>query len=449
MKNSLLILLLTSFGLWAQTNPSLPAFPAPGPDPTIKAAANTNREMMLKRALQRAMERGTNAPAPGIAGSPARTIPTIVPPAVQPAAPNQPRTLPGTTPDSLAVPNLPSPTVAPASTTAPAEETIAPGMIDFRQADLNQVLDIYSLLVNRTILRPATLPAPTVTLKTQTLLTKKEAIQALDAVLGLNGITMINMGDKFVKAMAEAQGNQAGGRFDTNSAANLPEMGQYVTHVTQLKYAKPTEMVAVLQPFVKIPNAILPIDSSQVLVLRDYTENVKRMLELIERIDVAVPSEYDSVVIPIKYAKATEIASALNSLSTGGGAASVGGGMGGTRGSSRTTGMNRSGIGGVGGMGGMSGYPGQTQSGMMNPVGGQGAATPAGGSSFSQRLQNIIQRASTSGEIQILGQTKIISDERTNSLLIYASKEDLKTIKEIVAKLDIVLAQVLIEAVIL
>ena len=49
----------------------------------------------------------------------------------------------------------------------------------------------------------------------------------------------------------------------------------------------------------------------------------------------------------------------------------------------------------------------------------------------------------------MLGQTKIIADERTNSLLIYAAKEDMKTIKEIVAQLDVVLAQVLIEAVII
>ena len=34
----------------------------------------------------------------------------------------------------------------------------------------------------------------------------KEGIQALEAVLALNGITMVNVGDKFVKAMAEAQG---------------------------------------------------------------------------------------------------------------------------------------------------------------------------------------------------------------------------------------------------
>jgi len=71
-------------------------------------------------------------------------------------------------------------------------------------------------------------------------------------------------------------------------------------------------------------------------------------------------------------------------------------------------------------------------------------------SSFSSRLQNIVNRAvSATGEIIVLGQTKIIADERTNALLIFASEEDIKTIKDIISKLDVVLAQVLIEAVIL
>jgi general secretion pathway protein D len=439
VKTSLLTLLLTAFGLWAQTPPLRPAFPA---FPTN--AVDTNRQQNLQRALQHAFESKTNAPAARVVGAPARPASA--------AAPS------GLVPGGTAGPTLPTGTVTPArglaappsgqaavTNTEPAEETIAPGMIDFRQADLNQVLDIYSSLVNRTILRPATLPAPTVTLKTQTLLTKKEAIQALDAVLALNGITMVNVGDKFVKALPEAQSITAGARFDTNSAALLPELGQYVTHVVQLKYAKPTEMVPVLQPFVKIPNAILAIDSSMILVLRDYAENVKRMLELINQVDVAVPSEYVSEVIPIKYAKATEIASALNSLSSGGGGTVVGGGgAGGTR-STRSTGLRGPGL-GTGG----SSYPGQTGfPGMTTPPGGAGTPTPQANSSFSSRLQNIIQRASASGEIQVLGQTKIIADERTNSLLIYATKEDMKTIQGIVAKLDVVLAQVLIEAVIM
>ena len=54
-------------------------------------------------------------------------------------------------------------------------------MIKFQNTDLAQVLQIYGELVNRTVLRPATLPAPTISLTTQTPLTRKEAMDALKA----------------------------------------------------------------------------------------------------------------------------------------------------------------------------------------------------------------------------------------------------------------------------
>jgi len=394
---------------------------------------------------------GSPAAVPGAnpSGAPAGLPTTAIAPSPRPGAATAP--LPGQT---NAVPGQP------AAAKAPGDEPLPQGMIDFRGADLNQVLEIYSLLVNRTLLRPATLPAPTIVLTTQGQLTMKEGIQALEAVLALNGITMVNVGDKFVKVVAEAQSGSAAAAFNTNSAAQLPDLGQYVTHVVQLKYAKPSELVPVLTPFVKIPNGILPLDPNQILVLRDYSENVKRMLEMVERIDVAVPSEFVQEVIPIKYAQASEIASALNSLSAGGGGASIGGSTGGggttsgrTMGSRMGGGMG-SGMGRSGSFGGMGGY----QGGMMgsSPFGQSGynpqATTgQAGtGSSFTQRLQNIISRASSvTGDIQVIGQTKIIADERTNSLLIFASREDMKVIKEIVSKLDVVLAQVLIESVII
>ena len=466
MKNLLLVLLLTATGLWAQTNPSSAPLTVPPPDAAPKASANTNQEQLLKKALQSALESGTNAPVVAIPISPAKLIPSADVPASSPGATrNQLRRQPAAKPESGAASTFPTGSVkpapglaappsdrvgltalAPSGTNALGEEVIPPGMIDFRQADLNQVLDIYSMMVNRTILRPATLPAPTITLTTRGVLTMREGIQALDAILALNGIAMVNVGEKFVKAVPEATGNTAGAPFNTNGAASLPELGQYVTHVVHLKYAKASELVPILQPFSKIPTAILPIEGTQMLVLRDYAENVKRMLELVAQIDVAIPSEFVSEVIPIKYAKSSDIASALNSLSTGGGATTIGGagGAGGSRG--RSTGSSRTGT--TGGIGGAGGYPGQTTPGMVTPPGGAGAQPGAGGNSFSQRLQNIIQRAGTpgTGEIQVLGNTKILSDERTNSLLVYASKDDMKIIKDIIAKLDIVLAQVLIEA---
>jgi general secretion pathway protein D len=337
--------------------------------------------------------------------------------------------------------------IKPSSTTIPnPDDLLPPGMIDFRQLGLDEVLRVYAELVNRTVLRPSNLASQPIVLKTQNDLTRREAVEALDAVLGMNGIVMVNIGEKFVKAVPTTGANTVGAPFSKLDAGQLPEFGPYVTHVVQLKYAKPSEMLQILQPFAStIPNPILPIDSSQILVLRDFTENIKRMLEMIKEVDVSVPSEFISEVIPIKYALASDISSALTSLSgSGSGGTTVGQNPGGSRstsGSSRsTTGMNRNSYnqmtpGGV------------TQPGQPTTPGTVPGSTP--GSSFSDRLQRIIQRASVSGEVQVLSQNKIIADERTNSLLIFASREDMKVIKDIVSKLDVVLAQVLIEAVII
>src|SRR5205085_10984420 len=92
-------------------------------------------------------------------------------------------------------------------------------------------------------------------------------------------------------------------------------------------------------------------------------------------------------------------------------------------------------------------YPGGNPMGMAQP----GATTPApaANQSFTDRLSGVIKKINAQGEFQILGQTQMIADERTNSLLIFASREDMKMITNIVAKLDVVLAQVLIEAVII
>jgi general secretion pathway protein D len=340
--------------------------------------------------------------------------------------------------------------VAPAAgaTNAAPDEPLPQGLIDFRGASLEQVLDIYGMMVNRTILRPSNLAAQPIILKTQGQLTMREGIQALVAVLGMNGITIINVDDKFAKAVQATTAFQEAAPWSRIDPTNLPAFGGYITHVVQLKYARPTEMVQVLQPFAKIANSIYPIDSSQILVLRDFTENVKRMLDLIAEIDVAIPSEFEQEVIPIKYSLASEIANAITSLSTGGGGG-TGTSVGGARTSTSTSGLRSSTSSGFNRPG-----MGQTPYGGASPYGNQpgmtgGVQPGSSGTSFSDRLQNIIKKVSSSGEIVVLGQTKIIADERTNSLLIFASHEDMEMIKKIISKLDVVLAQVLIEAVII
>lgn len=456
MKATLPVLLLTSFGLLAQTPPAPTtsdtnntealrrALRRPVPVRTNAAASSSNAAVALTNApvaqsapaipvAPPAVPTGTNESAAtaeetGETGvPPAGTAPVAVPPpstATTPAVPPAPAQTSAQTP----APIEPAPQPQP-------EEILPAGTIDFAAAELNQVLKIYANLVNRTILRAPNLASPPIVLKTQTPLTKSEAIQALDAVFALSGIAMINVGEKFVKAVPVAQAEQEGQVPSKLGAEELPDLGQYVTHILQLKTAKPSELAPVLQAFGKTKN-VLPVDSSQILVIRDYTENVKRMLEIINQIDVPTSSEFISEVIPIKYALAGDIASALNSLSGGGGGTTVGGST--TTAPRTATTPQRAGV-GI-----------QQPTGLQQPGGAANpAGTPSGTASFSQRLQAIIRRASTSGDVQVLGQTKIIADERTNSLLIFASRQDMVMIKDIISKLDVVLAQVLIEAIIM
>ena len=227
-------------------------------------------------------------------------------------------------------------------------------------------------------------------------------------------------------------------------------------------------MVPIITPFAKLANAIFPIDDNGILVLRDYAENVKRMLEMIEQIDVSVPAEYISEVIPIRYAKVDDIASALNSLGGSGGA---------TREHRRPPPARRRSAASRRRHAHRHGRHGRWRGrghgrAASIPV----ASTRVGGSQFGQRpqgngrprptarrrraprfqqrlqrhhQQRLRRRGGQQDQIQVFGQTKIIADESSNSLLIFATRQDMEAIKDIIAKLDVLLAQVLIEAVIM
>ncbi len=313
--------------------------------------------------------------------------------------------------------------------------------------ELEQVLDIYQQHTEKTILRPSNLPNTTITLKTATPLTREEIVQALDSVLALNGITMIPRGEKFIVAVAtnEAQ-QQAAAPTDAN-AEELPEAGQYITKVVQVKYLIPSEIQPAIQPFSKAPDSILAFDETQTLVLRDYAINVKRMLEIIEKIDVNTPMDVDLELIPIRYVQAEEIADVIGSLTTNGGSA------GGRRsGGASSFSRSRGGRSRTNSRGGRntgnsltSGSLGNRNTSNRSSLG----ASAGGGtrSDLQQRLRGIINRAT--GDIQILGDAQIIPDLGSNSILVFANKRDMAMIKKIIEKLDSVQPQVLIEAIIL
>ncbi len=399
----------------------------------------------------------------------ANTISTNVPsPFARPPQPNVPAAVPST----ATTPGSATTTGVAGTTNAEPEPLIPAGSIKFRQAPIDLVLTAYADYVKKTLLRSPNIPATaTITLDQQNDLTRTEIIHAFDAVLAMNNIAMVPIGDKFIKVVLLSDAGGQGGAVSDLNGSMLPLFGPFDTHVVQLKFTKPSDMLTILQNFTKTPSAVLPIEGANMLVLRDTAENVRVMLDMINRLDQSVPAQIESEVIPIKYALASDIANALNSLSGSGGGSTTFGGSGGagrtgSLGTSRSVGQGnaRGGVGGLSGngYGGAGGGGGFGQQGGIGGVGGGslgggsglgGGGGAAGGSpSFADRVKSLIDRAGGAGgkgEFQILGQTKIIADERMNALLVFAGPEDMAMVKKVVKQLDVVLAQVLIEAIIM
>ena len=336
------------------------------------------------------------------------------------------------------------PTPGNAAAAAPANPAGAPLAMDavIPMADLQlvnmpleQFLEIYANYVNRTILRAAALPNLNVTLQAQTPLTVVEAIQAMDSVLSLNGYTTIPVGEKFVTFVPSANALQEGAAFLTiTSADELPEANQYITHIKQLKHILPSEAVPMLTPMAKNAAGIVALDVSKTLVLRDNSSNIKRMLELLERIDIKPEEDYKLKVIPIRYGKVEEIYATMQDLITGSSSPRQS-----PSGTSRTSGRTSS----------SQGSTGRTSSsrGSVRSLQNRPSTSSSTSNSFRNRLQGIVNRAA-GGDIQILENARIIPDYRSNSLIVFANVEDMVKIDEIVGHVDNLLAQVLIEAII-
>ena len=102
-------------------------------------------------------------------------------------------------------PKPPEPVAAPVSTPVPSAvegtEIFPPGLIRFQETDDRQVLEIYSELSGRMVLRSPQTRNTKVSLRSQTQLNRAEAQWLLESALSLGGIALVPEGQKFVFAL--------------------------------------------------------------------------------------------------------------------------------------------------------------------------------------------------------------------------------------------------------
>lgn len=86
------------------------------------------------------------------------------------------------------------------------------------------------------------------------------------------------------------------------------------TQVFRLQHESAAQLVAVLRPLISPSNSITAYPGNNTLVVTDYASNLQRIEKIIESVDR--PTDTDSVMIPLRYASALDVAQTINRLLT-------------------------------------------------------------------------------------------------------------------------------------
>jgi hypothetical protein len=181
--------------------------------------------------------------------------------------------------------------------------------VKFEQAELSQVMKLYAELSNRSVIYGANLPEVKIAFVNQAPMKRVQALQAIDTVLASQNITVVCLGTAYVKVVPQGAASVEPGPVVELPADQLPDSSSFLIRIVPLKNITASQSVGAIQPFAKMPNSIIAIGpggsraaaaakanvpnlpaffgpkDNHILILRDYSSNVRRMLQVIEALE--------------------------------------------------------------------------------------------------------------------------------------------------------------------
>lgn len=169
---------------------------------------------------------------------------------------------------------------------APATEELV-GPIKLPDADIDTVLGLLEIYTGRYIIRPQQLPTATYHLVIDKKIPKSEAIRALETVLSLNQVAVVPQGDNTLKVIALAQAKNEAPEMIGGSTLNLPPSGRIATKLFQFYFLRVNEFVPQISPLMTpgIANGIVSLDKANAALITDTVSNLQRVESLLQELD--------------------------------------------------------------------------------------------------------------------------------------------------------------------
>src|SRR5262245_56754370 len=295
----------------------------------------------------------------------------------------------------------PPPTLAPQPPTAPPVPPAQRGrfvVLNFDSADIETVVHAASEIVGfNYVLAPDV--RGKVTVQTSGRIPQEDVFGVLLAILEVHGFTAVKSGNLYKIVRIEGARERAvptivGLEPDPNRTAD-----EIITQIVPVRFSSVADLATLLRPLVSQRGNLVAHRETNVLMVTDSANNVRRLLDIIRMVDVEIALD-ELQIIQIRYADAADLATILNQLFASGrlrrAAASV---------------------------------PGVPVA-PTPPVPPPPAAPGAPGAPAAARPPG----AETTGAERA---PLIVAERRSNSLIVHARKHELETVRRLITQLDV------------
>ncbi len=193
--------------------------------------------------------------------------------------------------------------------------------IKLRDLPGKEALEMIQLWTERYILRPQNLPQIQLNFDSFNVLTKREALMAVESLLTMNGIAITKIDDRFWKAVPALGVNAQVPIWLEGPATALSPSQRIYIKMFHLKYAPALEVQAQLNAFAT-PNvsSLILFEKANSLLITDSLLNLQRMEKLLETIDRPVRKEdlgTEFFVWEVQHASAQELETKLKKMIEG------------------------------------------------------------------------------------------------------------------------------------
>lgn len=315
---------------------------------------------------------------------------------------------------------------------------------NFKDADIRVIIEAVAKATGRTVIIDPRVKGK-VTVVSQTPLVDDAIYDVFLSVLAVHGFSAVPVGD-LVKIMPDAVAKQTGSSQQASASAD-----ELVTRVIPLENVGAAQLVPILRPLIMPAGHLGAHPGANVLIVADREENIGRLLRIIERVDRPTDGSVD--FIALQYASASEVVRVLTSLEPAG--AKVAQGAGGQVQLVADERTNSVLIGGnkayrlrmralIGHLDTPIVQGGNTQVIYLRYAKAADLVPVLTGVSDSDKGQAGAAKGGPATKEGVV----IQADETTNALVITAPPDTMRSLTEVIRKLDIRRAQVLIEGII-